>query len=106
MKKLSVTYVAPEKVKASEIISSSPIYTVPQDTLGRGTGMSIEDYVKAQIAHPSIISVMLAAVKAPSTAVSIDTDDITALYFAQVGDAVAAEGFTFAIADVTPAAEA
>ena len=97
MKKLSVTYVKPEAATPIESISSSPIYTVPQDNLGRGVAMDIDAYIDAQIAHPSIIGVMHSAVKNPGEAVVVETDDITALYFAEVGQAVAAEGFTFKI---------
>lgn len=59
--------------------------------------MDIDAYIDAQIAHPSIIGVMHAAVKNPGTAVVVETDDISAIYFAEVGQAVAAEGFTFKI---------
>ena len=97
MKKLSVTYVKPKAAAPIEVISSSPIYTVPQDNLGRGVAMDIDAYIDAQIAHPSIIGVMHAAVKNPGTAVVVETDDISAIYFAEVGQAVAAEGFTFKI---------
>lgn len=99
MKKLSVTYVKPVAVAPVDAISSSPIYTVPQDGLGRGVAMDIDAYIDAQIAHPSIIGVMHAAVKTPGEAVVVETDDITALYFAEVGKAVATEGFTFEITE-------
>lgn len=101
MKKLSVTYVKPEAVAPIEVISSSPIYTVPQDQLGVGEAMSIEDYINAQIAHPSIISVMHTAVKNEGEPVIVETDDVSALYFAEVGEAVATEGFTFKIEEET-----
>ena len=105
MKKLSVTYVNPVAVAPGEVISSSPIYTVPQDGLGNGVAMDIDAYIDAQIAHPSIIGVMHAAVKTPGEAVVVETDDITALYFVQVGAAVAAEGFTFEIVEDEAAGE-
>ena len=97
MKKLSVTYVKPAAATPIEAISSSPIYTVPQDNLGRGVAMDIDAYIDAQIAHPSIIGVMHTAVKNPGEAVVVETDDVSAIYFAEVGQAVAAEGFTFKI---------
>lgn len=97
MKKLSVTYVKPKAATPIEAISSSPIYTVPQDNLGRGVAMDIDAYIDAQIAHPSIIGVMHNAVKNPGQAVVVETDDVSAIYFAEVGQAVAAEGFTFKI---------
>lgn len=98
MKKLSVTYVKPKAVAPIGVISSSPIYTVPQDVLGNGVAMDIDAFINAQIAHPSIIGVMHAAVKAPGEAVVVEVDDITALYYAQIGESVSTEGFTFVIA--------
>ena len=59
--------------------------------------MDIDAYIDAQIAHPSIIGVMHTAVKNPGEAVVVETDDVSAIYFAEVGQAVAAEGFTFKI---------
>lgn len=99
MKTLSITYVKPEAVAPVEAMPSCPIYTVPQDNLGNGVAMDIDTYINAQIAHPSIISVMHAAVKTPGQAVTIETDDITACYFVQLGSAVSNQGFTFAIVE-------
>lgn len=99
MKKLSITYNKPEVGAPMSAVSSCPTYSVPQDNLGWGEGMNIDAYIDAQIAHPSIISVMHAAVKSPGETFTVETDDITALYFSQVGEAVAVQGFTFDIAD-------
>lgn len=100
MKKLTVTYVKPAKSKQLDIIPSCPTYTVEHEKLDDGVAMTIDQYIDAQIAHPSIIGVMHAAVKTPGTAVSVEVDDISALYFGEVGAACATEGFTFKVADV------
>lgn len=101
MKKLSVTYTKPEVGTSMSAVASCPTYQIKHDGLGWGEGMNIDAFIDAQIAHPSIISVMHAAVKAPGETFTVETDDITALYFAQIGEAVGVQGFTFTIADET-----